>query len=72
MPKRKRSGASSVNEKLEKCRNEVARALKLAKAFERQRMNKRLHDDGITPEKKERLNREIAVIKVRPERIASG
>ncbi len=66
MPKRKRSSGSSIQEKLEKCRNDVARALKLAKAFERQRMNKRLHDDGITDEKKERLDREIAVLKVRP------
>lgn len=66
MPKRKRSAEPSLPEKLEKLRAEVFRALKTAKGFERQRLSKRLHDDGITPEKKERLEREIFVLKVRP------
>lgn len=63
MPKRKRSEAS-LHEKLEKSREDVSKALKLAKGFERQRYSKRLHEADITPDKKERLEREITVLKV--------
>ena len=65
MPKRKRNAEPSLHEKLEKYQNEIFRALKAAKGFERQRLSKRLHDQGVTPDKKERLEREIAVLKVR-------
>ncbi|KAF5604432.1 bud22 family [Fusarium pseudoanthophilum] len=34
-------------------------ALKAAKGLERQRYSKRLHEDGVEPEKKERLEREV-------------
>lgn len=64
MPKRKRSGELSLQEKLEKHREDIFRALKTAKGFERQRLSKRLRDDGVTPDKKERLEREVAVLKV--------
>ncbi|KPM34136.1 hypothetical protein AK830_g12434 [Neonectria ditissima] len=63
MPKRKRSGEPSVQEKLNKLSDDISRALKAAKGFERQRLSKRIRDDGITPEKKERLDREITVLK---------
>jgi hypothetical protein len=64
MPKRKRSGEPSVQEKLNKLSDDISRALKAAKGFERQRLSKRIRDDGITPDKKERLDREITVLKV--------
>jgi hypothetical protein len=63
MPKRKR-GELSLDDKLEKQCNEVFRALKSAKGFERQRLSKRLREDGIGPDKKERLEREVTVLKV--------
>lgn len=63
MPKRKR-GEPSLEDKLEKQCNEVFRALKSAKGFERQRLSKRLREDGIGPDKKERLEREVTVLKV--------
>ncbi|KAM6534857.1 hypothetical protein FALCPG4_004480 [Fusarium falciforme] len=62
MPKRKR-GEPSLGDKLEKHCNEVFRALKSAKGFERQRLSKRLREDGIGPDKKERLEREVTVLK---------
>jgi hypothetical protein len=64
MPKRKRNSEPSLQEKLEKHRDGIFRALKAAKGFERQRLSKRLHDEGITPAKQERLEREVAVLKV--------
>lgn len=39
--------------------------LKVAKGFERQRMAKRLRDPKSTPEKRVRIEKEIAVLKVR-------
>ncbi|EFZ02720.1 BUD22 domain protein [Metarhizium robertsii] len=63
MPKRKRSGQSSVHAELEKYQDEVFRALKASKGFERQRLSKRLRDPGITQDKVHRLEREIAVLK---------
>ncbi|KAK7415985.1 hypothetical protein QQZ08_012181 [Neonectria magnoliae] len=63
MPKRKRSSEPTVQEKLNKLSDDISRALKVAKGFERQRLSKRIRDDGITPDKKERLDREITVLK---------
>ena len=65
MPKRKRSAESSLQAVLEKQQDEVFRALKTAKGFERQRLSKRLRDEGVQADKQERLQREIAVLKVR-------
>ncbi|KAM0439994.1 hypothetical protein ACHAPT_001094 [Fusarium lateritium] len=62
MSKRKR-GELSLDDKLDKHCNEVFRALKSAKGFERQRLSKRLREDGIGPDKKERLEREVTVLK---------
>ncbi|KAJ3522589.1 hypothetical protein NM208_g12792 [Fusarium decemcellulare] len=62
MSKRKR-GEPSLEDKLEKQCNEVFRAIKAAKGFERQRLSKRLREDGIGPDKKERLEREVTVLK---------
>ncbi|KAF4345939.1 bud22 family [Fusarium beomiforme] len=58
MPKRKR-GEPNLGDKLEKHCNDVSKALKAAKGLERQRYSKRLHEDGVGPEKKERLEREV-------------
>lgn len=63
MPKRKR-GEPNLGEKLEKHCNDVSKALKAAKGLERQRYSKRLHEDKVEPEKKERLEREVTVLKV--------
>ncbi|KAG6031993.1 hypothetical protein E4U41_007354 [Claviceps citrina] len=63
MPKRKRGDGSSLIDVLGKCQDEVFRALKVSKGFERQRLSKRLRDHGITPDKTQRLEREIAVLK---------
>ena len=65
MPKRKRSAETSLQAVLEKQQDDVFRALKVAKGFERQRLSKRLRDDGVQPDKQERLEREVAVLKVR-------
>ncbi|KAF9767509.1 hypothetical protein IL306_015303 [Fusarium sp. DS 682] len=62
MPKRKR-GEPNLGDKLEKHCNDVSKALKAAKGLERQRYSKRLHEDGVGPEKKERLEREVTVLK---------
>lgn len=44
-------------------RTELFRALKLAKGFERQRLAKRLRDETNTPQKTQRLEREVLVLK---------
>ncbi|KAI9151639.1 Protein bud22 [Paramyrothecium foliicola] len=62
MPKRKRS-EPSLKDKLDKAHEEVSKALKAAKGWERQRLSKRLHDADVTADKKERLEREITVLK---------
>ncbi|KAF5982294.1 bud22 family [Fusarium coicis] len=62
MPKRKR-GEPNLGDKLEKHCNDVSKALKAAKGLERQRYSKRLHEDGVEPDKKERLEREVMVLK---------
>ncbi|EFY89152.1 hypothetical protein J3458_000755 [Metarhizium acridum] len=63
MPKRKRSGQTSLHDVLGKYQDEVFRALKASKGFERQRLSKRLRDPGITQDKVHRLEREIVVLK---------
>ncbi|GAB0133851.1 hypothetical protein EsDP_00002245 [Epichloe bromicola] len=63
MPKRKRGSGSSLIDILDKYQDEVFRALKASKGFERQRLSKRLRDQGITPDKTRRLEREISVLK---------
>ncbi|RFU76735.1 bud22 family [Trichoderma arundinaceum] len=63
MPKRKRSVADTVQNKLEKYRIEIFRALSSAKVLERKRFSSKLHEPGITVAKKTRLEREYAVLK---------
>lgn len=64
MPKRKRSAQSGLLATLEKHQDEIFRALKSAKGFERQRQSKRLHQDGVQADKRQRMELEIAVLKV--------
>ena len=63
MPKRKRNAEPTLHEKLEKHQVDIFRALKTAKGLERQRLSKRQHDKDVTPDKAQRLEREIAVLK---------
>ncbi|KAL7787906.1 Bud-site selection protein, partial [Trichoderma ceciliae] len=63
MPKRKRSVAEAVQNKLEKYRIDIFRALSAAKVFERKRFSSKLHEPGITIAKKTRLECEYAVLK---------
>ncbi|CAG9999167.1 unnamed protein product, partial [Clonostachys byssicola] len=63
MSKRKRNSEPTLQDQLTKSQDELFRALKAAKGFERQRLSKRLHEAGITPDKQERLEREVAVLK---------
>ncbi|KFA65322.1 hypothetical protein S40285_02695 [Stachybotrys chlorohalonatus IBT 40285] len=63
MPKRKRSGETDLQELLAKSQVAVQQALKEAKGHERQRLTKRLRDARTTPDKKERLDREVLVLK---------
>jgi hypothetical protein len=64
MPKRKRTTEEEVEGQLTKFHQDLHHALKLAKGFERQRQAKRLKDPKATPEKKERIQKEIVVLKV--------
>lgn len=64
-PKRKRSGEPTLKQKIEKLQDEIFKALKAAKGFERQRLSKRQRDVGVPQEKQQRLEREIGVLKVR-------
>lgn len=64
MTKRKRGADSLSIRHLEKLQEDISRALKEAKGYERQRMSKRQREVGKTPEKKEKLEREIVVLKV--------
>lgn len=64
MPKRKRSVADAVQNKLEKYRIDIFRALSSAKVFERKRFSTKLREPGITVAKKTRLEREYVVLKV--------
>lgn len=63
MPKRKR-GEDELEEKLVFHRAELWRQIKAAKGFERQRMAKRQRDPKSTAEKRARIDKEIAVLKV--------
>ncbi|EHK23658.1 uncharacterized protein TRIVIDRAFT_135421 [Trichoderma virens Gv29-8] len=63
MPKRKRTVAETVQNKLEKYRIDIFRALSSAKVHERKRFSNKLHEPGITVAKKTRLEREYAVLK---------
>ncbi|OAA79379.1 Bud-site selection protein, BUD22 [Akanthomyces lecanii RCEF 1005] len=63
MVKRKRGADSLSIRHLEKFQEDISRALKEAKGFERQRMSKRQRDIDITAGKKEKLEREINVLK---------
>lgn len=64
MLKRKRSAEESVETKFSTFRNDLSRALKAAKGLERQRQGKRLRDSKATPEKTQRLQKEVVVLKV--------
>lgn len=64
MPKRKRTVADTVQNKLEKYRIDIFRALSSAKVHERKRFSNKLHEPGITVAKKTRLEREYAALKV--------
>ncbi|PTB44302.1 uncharacterized protein TrAFT101_002864 [Trichoderma asperellum] len=63
MPKRKRSVAETVQNKLEKYRIDIFRALSSAKVYERKRFSTKLREPGITVAKKTRLEREYGVLK---------
>lgn len=52
-----------MQEKVDKFHQELHHALKKAKGFERQRLAKRLKDGKSTPEKIERLQKEVVVLK---------
>jgi hypothetical protein len=64
MPKRKRTTAETVEEKVAQFGKELHHALKLSKGFERQRQAKRLKDPKAAPEKVQRIQKEIVVLKV--------
>ncbi|KAK4238468.1 Bud-site selection protein [Achaetomium macrosporum] len=63
MPKRKRDEDASVEALFFRFRTDLFHALKTAKGFERQRQSKRLKDPKSTPERKERIEKEIVVLK---------
>ncbi|KAL7622176.1 hypothetical protein AAE478_007679 [Parahypoxylon ruwenzoriense] len=63
MPKRKRSYEPSLEEKLERWQRELARGMKTAKGFERQRLSKRIREAQADAAKVARLEREVAVLK---------
>lgn len=64
MVKRKRGAESLSIRHLEKLQEDISRALKEAKGYERQRMSKRQREANVTEEKKVKLEREIFVLKV--------
>lgn len=64
MPKRKRTVEETVEEKVQQFGKELHHALKVAKGYERQRLAKRLRDSKSTPEKIQRLQKELVVLKV--------
>ncbi|OTA91873.1 hypothetical protein M434DRAFT_396819 [Hypoxylon sp. CO27-5] len=65
MPKRKRNHEPSLEEKLTQWHKELARGMKTAKGFERQRLSKRIREAQAKNEvdKVTRLEREVAVLK---------
>lgn len=64
MPKRKRA-EDSLDERLPQFKTDLFRALKRVKGFERQRLSRRLHEKGLSEEKKQKYDLEVAVLKVR-------
>lgn len=64
MGKRKRASEESLEERLEQHKTDLFRALKKVKGFERQRLSRKIREKGIPPEKKEKIDLEIAVLKV--------
>ena len=64
MLKRKRPGKESVEEEFLTLRQELYKALRMVKGFERQRQAKRLRESKGITEKTRRLENEIAVLKV--------
>ncbi|KAI0178653.1 Bud-site selection protein [Hypoxylon sp. FL1284] len=63
MPKRKRNHEPSLEEKLTQWHKELARGMKTAKGFERQRLSKRIREAQTDAAKVARLEREVAVLK---------
>lgn len=63
MVKRKRS-EDSLEERLERHKTDLFRALKKVKGFERQRLSRRVNEKGLAPENKEKFELQIAVLKV--------
>ena len=68
MGKRKRVAEESLDEKLERHKTDLFRAIKKVKGFERQRLAKRIHEKGISDEMKAKFELEVAVLKVRVSR----
>lgn len=65
MPKRKRSGEPTLKQTIEKLQDDIFKAIKTSKGFERQRLSKRQRDTDVNPDKQQKLRREILVLKVR-------
>lgn len=67
MVKRKRNHEPSLEDKLTQWHKELARGMKTAKGFERQRLSKRIREAQVQndADKVARLEREVAVLKVR-------
>ncbi|ROT42503.1 Bud-site selection protein [Sodiomyces alkalinus F11] len=63
MGKRKRPSETELEQKLSEYQQELFRAIKAAKGLERQRLGKRLQRDKKNPEKIQRLQREVVVLK---------
>lgn len=72
MPKRKRSAQEELRATLENHQNEIFRAIKAVKGFERQRQSKQLRHHGTQVDKRQRIEREIAVLKVSADQVNVG
>lgn len=64
MVKRKRASEESLDERLEKHKTDLFRALKKNKGFERQRLSKKVRDKDNTPERQVQYELEVEVLKV--------
>jgi len=64
MAKRKRPIEDTLEAKLPDYRIELFRVLKKVKGFERQRQSKHLHQADTEPAKRQRLEKEVLVLKV--------
>jgi hypothetical protein len=62
MAKRKRIEESKIEATFSRCQTDLFKVLKSAKAFERQRLAKRLKDRSTTTQKAERLNKELLIL----------